>query len=357
MRRRSGLAAVAIACALAGCAPVDSGAASAHAGTISAHANAMRDLLDYACSQNTTGLVVVRGGKTLVEENWPAPEDPTFAIFRYGPTSSGALFEDVASQQKSFIAVLAAVAADKSLIDVDRPVSDYIGASWSKAAPEQERRIRVIHILQMNSGLDEKFAYVAPPGTKFFYNTPVYAVSKRILVAASKLPLEQLTQDWLTGPAGMTETDWRQRPAALAGVGNNTGLVASPRDTARFGQMILNGGVASNGKRIVSAANLAALFAPSPSNSAYGRLWWLNGGGDSVRVDGRRSDGRLIPAAPADLVAAFGFLDRRLYIVPSLDLVVVRTGADALDADFDQQLWLRLARVVGGESVAPRDTP
>jgi len=43
--------------------------------------------------------------------------------------------------------------------------------------------------------------------------------------------------------------------------------------------------------------------------------------------------------------------------VPSLDLVVVRTGADAPDADFDQQLWLRLVRVVGGESVAPQDTP
>lgn len=357
MRHWRGLLATAIGVALTACAPAAIGVAAESPATPTGQDNAIRDLLDYVRSQNATGFIVVRGGKTLVEKNWPAPEDPSFAIFRYGPTKSGALFEDVASQQKSFIAVLMAVAADKSLIDVDRPVSDYIGAGWSKAAPEQERRIRVIHILQMNSGLDEKFAYVAPPGTKFFYNTPVYAVSKRILVAASKLPLEQLTQDWLTGPAGMTETDWRQRPAALAGVGNNTGLVTSPRDTARFGQMILNGGVAPNGKRIVSAANLAALFAPSPSNSAYGRLWWLNGGEGGVRADGGASAGRLIPAAPADLVAAFGFLDRRLYVVPSLDLVVVRTGADAPDADFDQQLWLRLARVVGGESVAPQDTP
>ena len=55
----------------------------------------------------------------------------------------------------------------------------------------------------------------------------------------------------------------------------------------------------------------------------------------------------MIAAAPADLVGAFGFLDRRLYVVPSLDLIVVRTGADAPDADFDQQLWLRLMRVIG----------
>ena len=346
MRRRSILAAAAIAIAPTACAFTGSGAKDLSPAAETVHDSAVRDLLDYARRQNTTGFVVLRGGNTLVEANWPAPEDSMFAIFRYGQTGSGALLEDVASQQKSFIAILAAVAADKSLIDVYRPVSDYIGEGWSKATAEQEKRIRVIHILQMNSGLDEKFAYAAPAGTQFFYNTPVYAVSKQILTRASKLSLEQLTHDWLTAPAGMTETNWRQRPAALAGVGNNTALVTSPRDTARFGQMILNGGVAPNGTRIVSADGLKAVFVPSPTNAAYGRLWWLNGGGEYVRVDGRRDSDPLIPAAPADLVAAFGFLDRRLYIVPSLDLVVARTGADAPDADFDQQLWLRLARAV-----------
>ena len=354
MRQWVGFAAAAMAVALAACAPAGGGAKTLSPAT--AQNSAMRDLLDYARLQNTTGFVVMRGGKTLIEQNWPAPEDPTFAIFRYGQTGSGALLEDVASQQKSFIAILMAVAAEKSLIDVDRPVSDYIGAGWSKATAEQEKRILVIHILHMNSGLDEKFAYAAPAGTRFLYNTPVYAISKQILTSTSKLPLEQLTHDWLTAPAGMTETDWRQRPAALAGVGNNTALVTSPRDTARFGQLILNGGVAPNGTRIVSADGLKALFAPSPTNAAYGRLWWLNGGGEYVRVDGRRDSGPLIPAAPADLVAAFGFLDRRLYVVSSLDLVVVRTGADAPDADFDQQLWLRLDRALDGEPRAAGET-
>ncbi len=307
----------------------------------------MRDLLDYARGQRSTGFLVVRGGRTLVEENWPAPDDRTFSIFLYGKTANGALLEDVASQQKSFVAVLVGVAVDKGLIDVDRPVSDYLGAGWSKVSPAQEKQIRVINILQMNSGLDEKFGYVAPPGTQFFYNTAVYAVSKRILTAASKLPLDQLTREWLTVPAGMTETAWRERPAALADVGNATGLVTSPSDTARFGQMILNGGVAEDGTRIVSKAELKAMFERSPTNPAYGRLWWLNGGAYAVRATEGRRAGPLVAAAPADLVGAFGFLDRRLYVVPSLDLVVVRTGADAPDDDFDQQLWLRLMRVIG----------
>jgi hypothetical protein len=37
-----------------------------------------------------------------------------------------------------------------------------------------------------------------------------------------------------------------------------------------------------------------------------------------------------------DLVAALGALDRKLYVVPSRKLVVVRMGAAAPDKDFDQ---------------------
>ena len=59
-----------------------------------------------------------------------------------------------------------------------------------------------------------------------------------------------------------------------------------------------------------------------------------------------RVAGPLIPAAPADLVAALGALDRKLYVVPSLKLVVVRMGAATPDRGFDQQLWLRLMKAI-----------
>lgn len=138
-----------------------------------------------------------------------------------------------------------------------------------------------------------------------------------------------------------------KRPAALASVGNDTGLVTTPRDTALFGLMILNGGVAEDGKRIVSEASLEAMFTPSDTNPAYGQLWWLNGSAFTVRPLVGRKEGPLIAAAPADTIAALGAFDRRLYIVPSRKLVVVRTGAAAADKDFDQQLWIRLMKVIG----------
>ncbi|NEX91766.1 serine hydrolase [Caulobacter sp. 17J65-9] len=339
------------ACALAAflaAAPVACAAPAPAAVPAAAQPEDLKNLLDYLRRKNSTGFIVIQNGKVLINQAWPGPEsDPVFAAFTYGPSADGALLEDVASQQKSFVAVLVAIAIDKGLLDIEAPVSTYLGQGWSKASAEQEAKIRVIDVLTMSSGLDEKFAYVAPPNTVFFYNTPVYAITKRIITAAAKQPLETITHDWLTAPAGMKDTAWRKRPAALASVGNDTGLVTTPRDVAMFGLMVLNGGVADNGTRVVSKAQLDALFTRSTTNPSYGRLWWLNGGAYTVRAQAARSEGQLIPAAPADLVGALGLFDRRLYVVPSRKLIVVRTGAATNDPDFDQQLWLRLMKVIG----------
>jgi len=307
----------------------------------------MQALLDYLQSQKTTGFLVVQDRKILIERNWPAPADDTpFKAFAYETTADGALLEDVASQQKSFVSMLVSVAIDKGLIDVSKPVCTYLGAGWSRAGAGQESQIRVVDVLTMSSGLKTDFTVDAPPGTTFLYNTPVYAVTKRIVAAAAKRPLEAVTRDWLTAPAGMSETSWRKRPASLGDVGNPTGLVTSPRDAAKFGQIVLDGGKAADGTRIVSEAQLNAMFVRSPVNPAYGRLWWLNGGTYAIRPPAMRVEGPLIPAAPTDLVAALGALDRKLYIAPAKKQIVVRMGAAAPDKDFDQQLWLRLSAVL-----------
>lgn len=336
-----------IACAVAGCQGAGGdrpGIATSTAGA--ADTAALEKLLAYVRNQNTTGFLVIKDNVTLIQQNWAAPDDRLFSMFDYGATDQGELREDVASQQKSFVAVLVGIAIDRGLIDVEQPVSRYLGTGWSKASPEQEAPILVAHILAMNSGLNEKLEYEAPAGTRFFYNTPAYAVSKQILAAASGLSLDAMTSAWLTEPLAMTDTQWRKRPAALGDVGNNTGLVTTPGDTARFGAMILSGGLGPAGNRIISDKELRKLFVPSATNPAYGRLWWLNGSDHVVRAGAARRDGPLISTAPSDLVAALGFLDRRLYVVPSLDLIVVRTGAKAPDEHFDEQLWQRLLPLV-----------
>ena len=309
---------------------------------------ALDDLAAWVQSQKTTGFLIVQDRKIIYERNWPLPaEAASFARnFTHGIDAHGALQEDVASAQKSFIAVLAGIAIDQGLLDISKPVAAYIGAGWSKAAPEQEKLISVKNLLEMSSGLSEKLAFEAPAGAKFFYNTPAYAIMKPVLEKASGRKLEELTRGWLTEPAGMADTLWRQRPSVFSDVGNPTGLYTTPRDMAKLGQLVLDKGKTADGKRVISEVQLAALFGRSPTNPAYGRLWWLNGSTFSLRPAGARTETQLIPAAPAELVAALGAQDRKIYIVPGQNLVVVRTGQAAPDRGFDQQLWLRLMKAV-----------
>jgi CubicO group peptidase (beta-lactamase class C family) len=257
------------------------------------------------------------------------------------------VFEDVASQQKSFVAILVGAAIDKGLLDIAKPVSVYAGDRWSKASPEQEAKITVRNLIEMNSGLKEDLTYEGEPGAKFFYNTPAYAISKRVLEAAARLPLDELTRRWLTAPVGMTDTSWRKRPAAFADVGNPTGLVTTPRDIAKMGQLVLDGGRAADGTRVISKAQLDVIFERTATNPAYGRLWWLNGGRyfHSAGANAPRSEGSFIPAGPPDMVAALGALDRKLFVAFSRKLIVVRMG-QAADRDFNQQLWQRMMKAV-----------
>ena len=306
---------------------------------------ALEEVLTYAHAQKSTGFVIIDHQGIVAERYWPLPDSAAQfkAAFVYGTSSDGALLEDVASTQKSFIAILAGIAADKGLLDISKPVLSYIGADWSKAAPEQEQAITVRHLLEMSSGLKENFTFDAPAGTKFFYNTPVYAAMKRVLEQASKQSLDTITSEWLTAPAGMKDTGWRQRPGGFAAAGNPTGLVTTPRDLARMGQLILDKGTSADGMRVISETQLTSLFQRSANNAAYGKLWWLNGGDYAIAAGANslRSEGSLIKTAPADLVAAQGAQDRKLYVVPSRRLIVVRMG-QATDRDFNQQLWTRV---------------
>ncbi len=143
----------------------------------------------------------------------------------------------------------------------------------------------------------------------------------------------------------MSDTLWRRRPEAFRDAGNPTGLFSTPRDMAKLGQLVLDKGVA-DGKRVISETQLSALFQRSPTNPAYGRLWWLNGSRYALRPAGVRTETALIPAAPAELVAALGAQDRKIYVVPSCKLVVVRIGQAAPDRDFDQQVWVRLMKAL-----------
>ena len=92
---------------------------------------------------------------------------------------------------------------------------------------------------------------------------------------------------------------------------------------------------------------IARMLSPSQTlNPAYGLLWWINGQEFALGAGSKatRSDGKLIPTAPDDLVAMQGAGDRKLYLVPSLNLIVSRLGfyGDKDGVSFNDAFWTAL---------------
>jgi hypothetical protein len=54
----------------------------------------------------------------------------------------------------------------------------------------------------------------------------------------------------------------------------------------------------------------------------------------------------IIQARAFLIASALGAMDRKIYIVRSRKLIVIRTGQQAPDRDFDQQVWLRLMKAI-----------
>ena len=165
-----------------------------------------------------------------------------------------------------------------------------------------------------------------------------------VAAAASGLTAREMVASWLSKPLGMQDTDWifrAGREHANIKNGNIFGLATTNRDLARIGLLVLNKGQ-WNGKTVISDSKyLQDATHPSQElNPAYGYLWWLNGqqeirSGNGLQV----RNGPLIKEAPADLFAAQGALQRKLYIVPSMHLAVTRLGNQPTAKNFNNQFW------------------
>ena len=284
---------------------------------------ALEDTVAYVGEQNSTAFVVLYCGRIVVERYWQGWDLHSTAV--------------IASAAKSITAVLVGIAIEDDLIDLDASVTDYLGEGWSAATVAQESAITVRHLLTMTSGLNDDLEFVTEPGSQWYYNTPAYQVLGMVIEETTGATRREFGDARLEVPVGMNDSVWRPNS-----------VNASARDMARFGLLILAGGQ-WNDTAILPSTSVQQMLEPQVLNEAYGYLWWLNDGETWILPgDGTdRGDGRLIPNAPNDLVAALGVGDKKIYVVPSEQLVVVRhgdaTGIPQLAlSSFDNVLWQRL---------------
>ncbi|MBL8786166.1 MAG: hypothetical protein JNJ59_14805, partial [Deltaproteobacteria bacterium] len=113
------------------------------------------------------------------------------------------------------------------------------------------------------------------------------------------------------------------------------GAYATARGWARFGMLLRDDG-RFLGREILPPGLLHRCFEPSPAMPAYGLGLWRNAPASNplwlppVLHDRFAKKGPILSAeGPADLYAAVGYDDNRLYVIPSRHLVIVRLGAGA----------------------------
>lgn len=313
---------------------------------------AIEDALRFAGARNSTGVAIIYQGRIVAERYWQ----------NWNQETSASIF----SASKSVASTLVGMAIEEEKIKgVEQSVADFI-PSW-KGTPKAIITVR--HLLSMTSGLKNTPGGAPQPGTNAFeqtaalplqyqpgehwdYNTPAYRMLLHILELATGEALPQYTWRKLTGPLEMTKSEWNGRPATDK-LMNWTWFQCSVRDMARFGLLVLRHGQWQD-KQLVSEKYLREAATPSQKlNQAYGYLWWLNGA-RSYRLPASPDvrQGPLWPDVPPDAFAALGAQDKKIYIVPSLDLVVVRHGGaagvgrnDAVSS-FDNQFLGRICKAV-----------
>ena len=312
----------------------------------------LQEALDYAGKNKSSGVIILYRGRILAEQYWPlnpkgktAADQPNpYFHMRLGKNAKGHAIEDVASVQKSITAMLVGIGQHKGLLEITDPVHKHLGKGWSKAPAAAEAKITIRHLITMSSGLNPRLQYVAPAGTKWFYNSGAYSKALTCVSKAAKMDANELTKKWLTEPLGMNDSRWAVRPwlKSVRTDANRFGFATTVRDLARFGLLMLANGNWKSKNVIEDKAFLKAAISPSTKlNPSYGYLWWLNGGPFVARGDGQNKQGRLIFAAPKDMYAARGKLNRQLYILPTYQLVITRLG-DQCSSSFNTELFKRI---------------
>jgi CubicO group peptidase (beta-lactamase class C family) len=264
--------------------------------------------------------LVIRHGQLVSETYWNGADADTL--------------QDLRSATKSITSLLVGIAIG----DAKAPISR------SLEVPADKQAITLGDLLTMRSGLDcddrvpsspgqEDRMYASKdwvdfvlrlevkhePGTVAHYCTGGVVLLGRVIERATNRRIDEFSRATLFEPLGIEHARWATFDD---GRGTDTGghLRLRPRDLARIGQLVLNRGE-WRGQQLVPAAWIAETTREQTrldvQQSAYGALWWL----EEVPVG----------EAKVPLVYANGNGGQLLFIVPSLDLVVVSTGGNYND--------------------------
>jgi CubicO group peptidase (beta-lactamase class C family) len=297
----------------------------------------------YSESKRGVSMLVMQNGRTIFEH------------YANGGSASGRW--PIFSGTKSFwgIAVLAAVR--EGLFKLDDFVSDTI-TEW-KSDPRKSR-ITIRQLLSQTDGIEGasrlqrasirdrntmaiRLPIVVEPGSAFIYGPSHLQIFSELL--RRKLKGRGITayfEGHVSNRLGLRHLNYKKdaRGSPLLA----TGFELTAREWARLGELVLSHGN-YRGRQIVPADSFRQAFSGSEANPSYGLTFWLNRQApDGREVDMERMldlqwqsanwrDVCICKDAPPDMVVALGSGYQRLFIIPSMNALIVRQGSNAKFSD------------------------
>ena len=330
----------------------DADAKAAIAGTAGVDWDKLREAWDFATQvDGSSGLLVIRKGHVVGEWYKDGDAAKTFNIYSsskaYTSLAYGLLVEDSAAGKLpgGRRLTLETKVCNAEWLPESLPLSD-----------SRKADITVHQLLNMASGLGEenvKWDEVAAfetalghtadspfkklksdPGAAFHYSNAGVAHLVLLFNHVAGKDLFPFLKERVLDPVGVEKLTWH----AIGGNGHLgplsqgfSGIHTTPREHARFCYLALHKGEWA-GRRLVPAGHYDFAWTPSKTSPVYGAQWWL-----APRFKG----------APPEFVATLGAFSNDGFVVPSLDLVVVRLGdGKKLPKDFEAELARKVLAAV-----------
>ncbi|MCS7019089.1 MAG: serine hydrolase [Cytophagales bacterium] len=299
-------------------------------------------LYTYLQQKNTKAFIILKDGKIAVERY-------------FGRFTADSIWY-WASAGKTITALLVGIAQKEGLLRISDRTSQYLGNGWTSLPLEKENLITIRHQLTMTTGLNDAvpdddctlrscLQYAADAGTRWAYHNAPYTLLEKVVEAAARTDYNTYFQRTIRNQIGMTGL-WIK-------VGFNNVYLSNARSMARFGLLLLNRGKWGSTPILDDDNYFNDMINSSQQlNPSYGYLTWLNGKSTHMLPTVRMVfNGALVPNAPADMYAALGKNDQKIYIVPSKNIVIVRMGESAGNvqlaaSSFDSELWEQLNKVI-----------
>lgn len=309
--------------------------------------------------KRTDGLVIIRNGKLVFE--------------RYARNFDKDKIHLTWAISKSILQAMVGISVKAGLLKLDDPGYYHYEPL---AQSESHKKITVRHLLNMSSGLSAEEGYESgplkssviamlytrgrkdmgkfcsdlplrsEPGTHVYYSSCDTNILSAILKNIyPENEYKELPFQKLFAPLGITQATF-ERDGSGTFVGSSY-LYLTARDLAKIGYLYLNDGV-WNGTRILPEDWVTFTRTPAPGYKTtpysddldednYTAHWYANTGVPERGIH------EPWPDAPKDTYAALGHWGQMMFVIPSLDMVIVRFGDDREKA-FIKNEFLKLIK-------------